>query len=181
MAWALEKSRNYAVKSVYRSLMTCNELSSLEEGMTTDTSSTNKQLWSAICKIHVVPKVRVFWWRVLRGILPDCSTLKHRYIKPIGCCDICLATDEDLMHALISCSHAKQFLIVAKDRFDLQLPRVHPLTWARDIVLDPMFTDDTRCKIITIMHAIWTSRNKWTHEQEGYDPVQALKWILETL
>lgn len=44
-----------------------------------------------------------------------------------------------------------------------------------------MFSEEARCKIITIMHAIWTSRNNWTHGKEGYNPTQALKWIHETL
>ena len=73
----LEKSGNYTIKSAYRSLMTRNELSSLEEGTIMDTSSANKQLWTALWKLQVVPKVRVFWWRVLRGILADSMTLQH--------------------------------------------------------------------------------------------------------
>lgn len=102
-------------------------------------------------------------------------TLKYRHIKHIGRCDICRAMDETLMHALISCTRAKKFWVAAKDRLELHLPRLHPDTWARDILLDRLFSDDARCKIITIMHAIWSSRNRWTHDEEGYDPVMAIK------
>ena len=86
-----------------------------------------------------------------------------------------------MLHALIHCTHAKAFWATAKERFQLSLPRLHHDTWARDILLDPMFIDEERCKIITIMHSIWSSRNNWTHDREGYNPVQALKWIHETL
>ena len=85
------------------------------------------------------------------------------------------------MHALIECIHAKQFWMAAQQRFDLHLPRLHPHTWARDILLDPMFSQDARCKIISIMHTIWSPRNKWTHDRDGFDPVQAIKWVHETL
>ena len=85
------------------------------------------------------------------------------------------------MHALIECIHAKQFWMVAQQRFDLHLPRLHPQTWARDILLDLMFSQDARCKIISIMHTIWSSRNRWTHDRDGFDPVQAIKWVHETL
>ena len=86
-----------------------------------------------------------------------------------------------MLHALIHCTHAKAFWAAAKDRFQLSLPRLHHDTWARDILLDLMFIDEERCKIITIMHNIWPSRNNWTHDREGYNHVQALKWIHETL
>ena len=161
--------------------MTRNELGSREEGAVTESSSANKELWTALWRLRVVPKVRVFWWRVLRGILPDSTTLRYRHIKQLGLCDVCKAMDEDMLHALIHCSHAKAFWKAARDRFQIYLPRLHPDTWARDILLDPMFLDEDRCKIITIMHSIWTSRNKWTHDREGYNPIQALKWVHETL
>ncbi|KAE8808833.1 hypothetical protein D1007_14579 [Hordeum vulgare] len=77
LAWALEKHGIYTVKSAYRSLMTRNELRSLGEGTITKSSSANKQLWIALWKLRVVPKVRVSWWRVLRGILPHSKTLQH--------------------------------------------------------------------------------------------------------
>lgn len=48
LAWALEKSVNYSVKSVYRSLVTQNEHHALEEGTITEASSTNKQMWNAL-------------------------------------------------------------------------------------------------------------------------------------
>lgn len=48
LAWALEKSGNYSVKSVYRSLVTQNEHRALEEGTITEASSTNKQMWNAL-------------------------------------------------------------------------------------------------------------------------------------
>ena len=36
-------------------------------------------------------------------------------------------------------------------------------------------------KIITIMHTICSSRNRWTQDEDGYDPVQAIKWVHESL
>ena len=108
-AWAWEKMGIYIVKSAYRALMTRNEHLALEEGTTTGTSETEKQLWARLWKLQMVPKVRVFWWRVLRGILPVERTLQHRHIVTTARCKVCLAADEDLMHALIHCSHAQKF------------------------------------------------------------------------
>jgi hypothetical protein len=80
-AWSLERTGNYSVKSAYRALVFRNELLSLDEGMITETSTSEKQLWTVLWKLNVMPKVRDYWWRVLRGILPVEATLKHRHIS----------------------------------------------------------------------------------------------------
>jgi hypothetical protein len=161
--------------------MTRNEQAALEEGTITETSDSEKWKWSALWKLNVVPKVRVFWWRVLRGILLVESTLKHRHIAQSACCKICLAADEDLMHALIKCLHARKFWEEAEVCLEFTLPRLHPNTWSIDILCDPMFSETDRTKIITTMWAIWSSRNSWTHDRGGFNPVQSLKLAKEAL
>jgi hypothetical protein len=137
--WAcgLEKSGIYTVKSAYRSLVTRNEHSTLAEGTAT-TSSTEKQLWDKLWKLKVVPKVRVFWWKVMRGILPVESTLHYRHIAPLARCKVCLSANEDMMHALLYCSHAKGFWEEARNVLNLKVPVLHPATWTRDIICDPV-------------------------------------------
>jgi hypothetical protein len=44
-------------------------------------------------------------------------------------------------------------------------------TWSRDIACDSRFPDADRTKMITIMWAIWSSRNSWTHDKGIYDPI----------
>ena len=120
------------------------ERHALEEGTVTGASKSEQQMWTSLWKLKVVPKVRVFWWRVLRGILPDEATLKHKRIKPLSLCNVCLAKEEDLMHALVSCSHARRFWDEAPTWFGFRLPRLHPATWARDILCDDRFSDHVR-------------------------------------
>lgn len=118
---------------------------------------------------------------MLRGILPVESTLKHRHIAQLGRCKICLSTDEDMLHALITCDHAKRFWVEAEAWLNISHPRLHPATWSKDILCDPMFLDSDRAKMITTMWAIWNSRNGWTHDRVMYDPVQSLKMAKEAL
>jgi ribonuclease HI len=96
-------------------------------------------------------------------------------------CGICKAESEDLMHVLIECSHAKQFWSAAKEILLLKLPKLHPLTWTKDILCDPRYTPDERAKIITVMYNIWTSRNNITHGEMGYNPAKSMEFISETL
>ena len=84
LAWNYEKTGIYSVKSAYRALVTQKEQSALEEGLVMGTSASDEQMWKSLWKLKVLPKVRVFWWRVIRGILPDAYTLKHRHIREIS-------------------------------------------------------------------------------------------------
>jgi hypothetical protein len=180
-AWNLQRTGIYSVKYAYRALMTRNEQLALEEGTITETSVAEQRMWKSLWKLNVVPKVRVFWWRVLRGILPVESVLKHRHIAQIARCKICLSADEDLRHALMLCSHAKRFWEEAQTWLKVTLPRLHPETWSKDILCDPMFSEPDRAKLITVMWAIWTSRNSWTHDRGAFDPVHSMKMAKEAL
>ena len=138
-------------------------------------------MWTSLWKLKVQPKVRVFFWRVLRGILPDETTLKTRHIKDSSKCNICLAMDEDLMHALILCSHAKSFWSEAQAWFHFRLPRLHPDTWARDILCDAQFSERRKAEIISVMWSIWHSRNRLTHDRDGVEPAFSVRRVKEDL
>jgi hypothetical protein len=129
----------------------------------------------------VLPKVRVFWWRVLRGILPVESTLRHRHIATMARCKICKGADEDMVHAFIKCSHAQSFWTEARKWLNVKLPQLHPSTWCKGILCDTLIDEGDRAKIITVMWAIWTSRNNITHDRESLNPGQSLKKNREAL
>ena len=97
--------------------------------------------------------MRVFWWRVLHGILPAEATLKHRHIATVSTCKICLHTDDDMMHALLDCSHARQFWDATPEWLNVKRPTLHPLTWSRDILCDDKFSESERATLVTVM---WT-------------------------
>ncbi|KAE8778325.1 Alanyl-tRNA synthetase [Hordeum vulgare] len=181
LAWAHEKSGNYTVKSAYRSLMTHKEQLTQVEGQVSDASVAQTHLWKLLWALKVVPKVRVFWWRVLRGILLDESTLKYRHIRDTSLCKLCLLDDENLEHALIHCSHARTFWVEAQALLDFHIPTLHSDSWRKDILTDPRFSPKDLATIITIMWSIWSSRNRWTHDGESFDPVQSIKYTREAL
>lgn len=120
---------------MYRALVNWKERASLDEGMITSTSQTEEQMWMSLWKLKVLLKVCVFWWRVVRRILPDECILRHRHIKEISRCNACFAMDEDLMHALMRCSHAKLFWEQAHILLGVRRPRLHPDTWSKDMAL----------------------------------------------
>jgi hypothetical protein len=45
----------------------------------------------------------------------------------------------------------------ARVLLDVKIPDLHPVTWAKDVLIDPIVPEEDRAKVITIMWAIWTS------------------------
>jgi hypothetical protein len=116
--------------------------------MVIGTSKTKQQMWTSLWKLKVVPKIRV---RVLCGILLDECNFKYQHIKDSSRCNVCLALDENLLHALITCSHAKGFGDEAATWLDIHLTRPHPYTWAKYTLCDLLFSAQGLAKIITVM------------------------------
>jgi hypothetical protein len=59
----------YFVRSAYRALLGKAQEEERVSNEEVPTSSQNdSETWKRLWKLPVVPKVRVFWWRVLRGI-----------------------------------------------------------------------------------------------------------------
>jgi hypothetical protein len=159
LAWAKEKSGLYTVRSAYRALVLNEEHNVVAQDLNnTSSSDQDESLWRVLWKLRVVPKVRIFWWRVLKGIMPDYSTLTRRHVMEDSTCGICKATSENLMHALIECSHAKLFWNEAKEILNIKLPRLHPNTWAKDLLCEEFIAKEDKPKIITIMYSIWHSK-----------------------
>jgi hypothetical protein len=96
-------------------------------------------------------------------------------------CSICKSAPEMLLHALAEYAHACMFWSEAREILDVKLPRLHPDTWVADILCKSWWTQEERAKVITVMWSIWSSRNRWTHGEKGFDPSVAIKAVHETL
>jgi hypothetical protein len=109
------------------------------------------------------------------------STLQYRHISPIARCKVCLDANEDMMHALIYCSHAQRFWMEARRGLDLKLHELYPSIWTRDILYDQMISEKDHPKIIIVMWAIWTSRNNVVHDKGSLDPILSMKLTWEAV
>lgn len=68
------------------------------------------------------PKIRVFWWRVLKKFIPVHGEMMRRHIREDAICPTCGNDDESLFHALVQCDHAILFWEEAHDFFGFKLP-----------------------------------------------------------
>lgn len=58
--------------------------------------------------------------------------------------------------------------------FDINLPKMHPETWAKDLLDSSFISPRTSAIAISVMWVIWSSRNKYTHEEIRYELLAAL-------
>ena len=89
--------------------------------------------------------------------------------------------DETLYHALLQCDHAKLFWSASMDYFGFRMPRLDPATWVRDVLVDSNFSKEQVPIAVTVMWCIWTSRNKYVHGEEKYQPLGSMQLIEEQL
>jgi hypothetical protein len=83
--------------------------------------------------LRVPPKVRNYWWRVIKGFIPCISVLEARHVQKISFGHACGAK-ELIQHALFKCNWAKPFWQEVKDITSVKVPDLHPNTWAIDII-----------------------------------------------
>jgi ribonuclease HI len=61
-----------------------------------------------VWKLQVPPKIRIFIWKALHGLIPGMAILANRHIKVPAQCPICKMGAEDIMHLMFTCSRAKE-------------------------------------------------------------------------
>jgi hypothetical protein len=79
----------------------------LKEGNTAP--SDHGRWWRVLRKLKVPPKVRIFWWRVIKNFLPSNAELVRRHIRNESQCAACGNKSESLYHIIVECPWAKFF------------------------------------------------------------------------
>ncbi|PNT68773.1 uncharacterized protein LOC112271862 [Brachypodium distachyon] len=112
---------------------------------------------------------------------PIMQPLARRHVKVQSTWPVCKSASETLLHAMFECAHARPFWVAAKSVLHLRTPRLHPVSWVLDIMYLPEFDGGKRELVISIMAAVWDSRNRWAHDDAGFDALKSIETISETL
>jgi hypothetical protein len=59
------------------------------------------------------------------------------------------------------------------------LPKLNPATWARDILDPSLIKKHDAAVVVSVMWAIWGSRNKYNHGEEKYQPLKSMELVYE--
>ena len=138
-------------------------------------SSLDEGLWRKVWKLAVLPKVWVFWWRVLNDFLPTRQELCRRHVEPISYCEVCGNPEESIKHVLLDCTVAKHFWTQTKMVTGVKVPILNAATWAVDLLSD-MCPRRDQAIILCGMWALWMMRNKRRHGELSMSIHQAVIW-----
>jgi ribonuclease HI len=117
---------------------------------------------------------------VLHEFLPAKDILNRRHIEPTGFCEVCGADRESIKHVLTECTIAKLFWREVRVRMGVKLPRLHPVTWASDLLSDGLCSEKDRCLFIIGMYSLWLQRNGRRHGTDQPPLWQAVRWAVDT-
>lgn len=100
--WKFTKNGGYSVKSGYRLLTK----------PVSGAAQIIQQVWNAIWRISVLPKIKNFLWRMLHNVLPTCVILVQKQVAVQVLCPVCEQEPESIEHVLLLSGFARGVWLV---------------------------------------------------------------------
>lgn len=176
IAWNYEKSGIYTVRSAYRllkSVQSQEEASKRSESSSSDSS----WMWRKVWKLTLPPKIHIFWWQVANNFLPTKEVLFQRHVDRETVCATCGAADETLFHIAFECSMARRFWEEVKKLTGIKVPRLHQVSWAKDLLTEEHCPRRTVEPIICGVWSLWSGRNARKHDRQSWKPATAARHV----
>lgn len=97
--WALDHSHSYKVKSA---------INLIRAGSIQNLCLVHPWQWQNIWSLRVIPKIKIFSWRLLQGGIPVKARFCQKGWKGSPSCDLWEKSYEDDSHVFFKCSYASQ-------------------------------------------------------------------------
>jgi ribonuclease HI len=98
----------------------------------------------------------------------------------ISYCKTCGAEEESIFHAFFECTWARLFWKDLKKIASINIPLLHPRSWATDLVEGKIVSLEIVCVILCGCWAVWQERNAVWHDEHGRSVTALVRWALET-
>lgn len=157
LVWHYDKKGMYSVRNGYHGAR-------MEEGKKDSASSSNGvvgakgKYWNVIWHSKIPPKVRVFVWRLVKGILPTWELLVRRVPLTDARCVFCMKYVETGLHVFRDCEKIAWFwsctLLGLMPKF---VPTMSLEEWVLNVV--DQFTAGQQCAFFMALWVIWSERN----------------------
>ncbi|KAL0451299.1 UNVERIFIED_CONTAM: hypothetical protein Slati_1108000 [Sesamum latifolium] len=101
---------------------------------TADSSSCYVRKWSLVWDTRLIPKIKLFIWKICFKALPTMSNLRSRGVKLEGGCPLCDWEEEDIMHILSFCLFSRLVWAISGIEWNLVVPSFADAEeWLREI------------------------------------------------
>ncbi|VVA37427.1 PREDICTED: reverse mRNAase, partial [Prunus dulcis] len=103
LVWHYDKKGMFTVKSAYHVARSLHSSTGRASSSNSDAVARN---WSLLWKAFVPARVKIFWWRVISGILPTKANLARKKVSLDEECMLCAGPVESSIHILRDCPFA---------------------------------------------------------------------------
>ncbi|KAF7843842.1 uncharacterized protein G2W53_000747 [Senna tora] len=132
-----------------------------------------EKFWKRIWKLPLMPKYKVFIWRVCLDILPTAGALSGRGVNIDAVCSLCGSDEESTFHALLECPRLDSVWQGAP--FDLHNRIYHNSVLEWIVVEGLSWSNEQLCMTIILVYLLWNDRNAVV--LEGKDQAVANCWV----
>ena len=113
-------------------------------------------------KGDVLPRIRVFFWKLMHGALPLAKILASRISRGDPTCAVCKQGEEDVMHLLFSCPFARGCWLLGP--LALRTDTLPQTISSILEMLDQQMTEEVWTNAANQAWAIWRCRNEMVYE-----------------
>lgn len=103
--WHHTKTGEYTIKSGYAKRRT--SMTRVNPALPSSSFTPSSVMWNKLWAIPIVPKVRMFMWKVVRNWVASRENLFRRKCSPNSSCPICDSANESIKHFLFYCPWSK--------------------------------------------------------------------------
>jgi len=167
ITWLHNKNGKFTVKSAYR---VAQQVLKVGRGAESSNGRYGKQVWSALWKLKIPNKIKVFGWRACHDILLTRLYLTKRRIISDNMCPICCRCPESTIHVLWECAATQNVWASSVKILQKGCTGQNDLLHLLEYLLDPLSLEEVE---VFLIHAwlIWNRHNSVIHGGRFIDPV----------
>ncbi|KAK9032000.1 hypothetical protein V6N11_056285 [Hibiscus sabdariffa] len=124
----------------------------------------SSKIWKKLATLKVLPKIRIFGWRVGNEALPVGRKLQTACLGS-GICKLCEQDIETVLHAVRECPKTQEAFVMSD--MDSKLPQGpfnSGFQWLEEVV--QMLDANQFQFLIILIWNVWNRRNRWIHQNQ---------------
>ncbi|CAL9003043.1 unnamed protein product, partial [Prunus brigantina] len=106
LIWPHTMNGSYSVKSGYHWII--GNIMRAQPNRIESSHQVDKQVWKSIWECKTLPKIKLFMWRAIHGIIPTFASLFKKKLCPSPLCPLCLVFPESVEHVIFLCPWARK-------------------------------------------------------------------------